>query len=539
LPWTGCWQCIEMMADGAEIHTDVLIIGCGIAGSTAALRLSQEESLHVTVIAAADDPRETGTYYAQGGIIYRGLDDSATLLAEDIIRAGDGLSNPGAVSILCEEGPLLLRQLLIDELRVPFDAGTSGEWDLTLEGAQSTSRILHVADATGRAIEERLVSALLSRPNVELLARRTAVDLLTPAHHSRDRRAVYGPVSCCGAYVLDQLSGRVVTVLAKATIMATGGLGQIFLHTTNPATSRGDGLAIAHRAGARVINAEYVQFHPTAFYDRYAPRFLISEAIRGEGARLVTETGEPFMQKYDREWGDLAPRDVVSRSIHREMLASGAKCVYLDIASFMPADRIRERFPNIHEQCLVYGVDITKEPIPVVPAAHYSCGGVWVDEFGRTSLKDLYAVGEVSCTGVHGANRLASSSLLEGLVWGWRAAEDIVRRNRARPETASIDIPPWQDEGLTETADPALIIQDMTTIRHIMWNYVGLIRGRRRLERAIDDLSSLEREIEKFYRATRLTDGLVGLRHAVQTALIVARAAWENRESRGCHFRED
>jgi L-aspartate oxidase len=528
-----------MGANGQEKRTDVLVIGCGIGGSTAALRLSQEESLHVTVITGAEKPQETGTFYAQGGIIYRGPDDSATLLAEDIIRAGDGLSDPEAVSILCEEGPPLLRHLLIEELGVPFDAGPSGEWHLALEGAQSTARILHVADATGRAIEERLVSALLSRPNVELLTKQTAVDLLTPAHHSRDRRAVYEPVSCCGAYVLDQRSGKVVTCLAAATIVATGGLGQIFLHTTNPVTSRGDGLAIAHRAGARVINAEYVQFHPTAFYDRYAPRFLVSEAVRGEGARLVTETGETFMEKYDREWGDLAPRDVVSRSIHREMLATGTKCVYLDVASFMSADRIRERFPNIYEQCLAYGVDMTKEPIPVVPAAHYSCGGVWVDEYGRTSLKDLYAVGEASCTGVHGANRLASTSLLEGLVWGWRAAEDIIGKARGRPKTPSVDIPPWRDEDLTETADPALIIQDMTTIRHIMWNYVGLIRSRKRLERAIDDLSSLEREIEKFYRSTRLTDGLVGLRHAVQTALIVARAAWENKESRGCHYRED
>jgi L-aspartate oxidase len=521
------------------MRTDVLVIGCGIAGSTVALRLSQEEDLRVTVITGTKDPQETATYYAQGGIIYRGLDDSPELLAEDIIRAGDGLNNREAVSILCEEGPALVRRMLIEELDVPFDAGPSGDWHLTLEGAQSTARILHVADATGRAIEERLVSALLSRPNVELLARHMAVDLLTPAHHSRDRRAVYEPLSCCGAYVLDQQSGRVVTCLAGATIVATGGLGQTYLHTTNPSTARGDGLAMAHRAGARVINAEYVQFHPTAFYDRYAPRFLISEAVRGEGARLVNELGEPFMQRYDSQWSDLAPRDVVARSIHREMLATGAKCVYLDIASYMPADRIRERFPNIHKQCLAYGVDITTDLIPVVPAAHYCCGGIWVDRVGRSSLRNLYAVGEVSCTGVHGANRLASSGLLEGLVWGWRAAEDIVGQMRGGVEMPSVDIPAWFDEDLTETADPTLIVQDMTTIRHIMWNYVGLIRSKKRLERAIDDLSNLEREIERFYRSTKLTDGLVGLRHAVQTAMIVGRAAWQNRESRGCHYRED
>jgi L-aspartate oxidase len=522
-----------------QVKTDVLIIGCGIAGATAALRSARDEDLRITVITSARAPKESATYYAQGGIIYRGPDDSVQLLAEDITGAGDGLNSPDAVAILCEEGPPLLRRILIEELGVPFDATRTGELHLTLEAAQSTARILHVADATGRAIEERLVEALLSRPNVELLTGHTAVDLLTPAHHSRDRRAVYEPLSCAGAYVFDQQRGEVIAFLAKATILATGGLGQIYLHTTNPPGARGDGLAMAHRAGARVINAEYVQFHPTAFYDRYAPRFLISEAVRGEGARLVTEAGEPFMQHYDAEWRDLAPRDVVARSIHQEMLAKGVKCVYLDLASYMPAERIRERFPNIYDQCLIYGVDIAKDLIPVVPAAHYSCGGMWVDEFGRTNLSNLYAVGEVSCSGVHGANRLASTSLLEGLVWGWRAAEDIMRSIGPHWEAGPSDIPPWYDQDLTEVTDPALIIQDMTTIRHIMWNYVGLIRSSKRLERAIDDLSNLEREIEKFYRATKLTDALIGLRNAARTALIVANAAWENKESRGCHFRED
>ncbi len=522
-----------------EVRTDVLVIGCGIAGATAALRLSQDEDLQVTVITAAPDAHEAATYYAQGGIIYRGLEDSARLLAEDIARAADGLSSPEAVAILAEEGPPLLERMLIHELDVPFDTSPAGGLDFALEGAQSTARILHVADATGRAIQEKLVSGLLSRPNVELLTGYTAVDLLTPAHHSRDRRAVYEPLSCVGAYVFHQQEGKVMTHLSKATILATGGLGQIYLHTTNPPLARGDGLAMAHRGGARVINAEYVQFHPTAFYDRYAPRFLISEALRGEGARLVTEAGEPFMQEYDPQWRDLAPRDEVARSIHQEMLARGVKCVYLDLASYMSADSIKERFPTIYEQCLVYDVDVSKDLIPVVPAAHYFCGGVWVDEFGRTNLRNLYAVGEVACTGVHGANRLASSSLLEGLVWGSRAAEDIVNNIGHHSEPRWGEIPPWYDEDLTEVTDPALIIQDMTTIRHIMWNYVGLIRSRKRLERAIDDLSNLERDIEKFYRATKLTDGLIGLRNAVQTALIVARAAWENKESRGCHFRQD
>jgi L-aspartate oxidase len=523
---------------GGEVTTGVLVIGCGIAGSAAALRLSQNEDLRITVITATRDPHEASTYYAQGGISYQGIEDCADLLGEDIIRAGDGLNNPKAVALLAEEGPPLLRRMLIDELKVPFDTDATGELDFTLEAAHSTARILHVADATGRAIQERLVQALLARPNVELLTGRTAVDLLTPAHHSPDRRAVYEPLSCVGAYVFDQQQGKVITHLANRTILATGGLGQIYLHTANPPLARGDGVAMAHRAGARVVNAEYVQFHPTTFYDRYAPRFLISEAVRGEGARLVTASGELFMERYDPERRDLAPRDEVARSIHQEMLARGVECVYLDLAAYMGPDKIRERFPNIYSQCLGYGVDITKDLIPVVPAAHYSCGGVWVDEFGRTSLRNVYAVGEVACSGVHGANRLASTALLEGLVWGWRAAEEILG-TIGEEEVRSSDIPAWYDEGLTHTADPALIIQDMTTIRHIMWNYVGLIRSTRRLERAIDDLSSLEREIEKFYRATKLTDSLIGLRNSVQTALIVARAAWENKESHGCHFRQD
>lgn len=528
-----------MRAGSNQLNTDVLILGCGIAGATAALALSENEDLCITLITSARDPEESSTYYAQGGIVYRGADDSADLLATDITRAGDGLNDPDAVAILADEGPSLLRRILIEGLGLPFDAGPTGELDLTLEGAQSRARIVHVADATGRAIEEKLVAALVRRPNVQLLTGHTAVDLLTPAHHSRDRRAVYEPLSCAGAYVFDHQQGQVIRCLSRATIVATGGLGQIYLHTTNPSAARGDGLAMAHRAGARVINAEYVQFHPTAFYSRYAPRFLISEAVRGEGGRLVDESGEPFMQRYDKEWGDLAPRDVVARSIHRQMLSTGSKCVYLDLRSYMPADRIKERFPTIYEQCLNYGVDITEDLIPVVPAAHYCCGGIWVDGFGRTSLGNLYAVGEASCTGVHGANRLASTALLEGLVWGWRAAEHILSSVDRSAQLPPGDILPWYDEDLVEVADPALIIQDMTTIRHIMWNYVGLIRSRKRLERAMDDLSVLEREIEKFYRATRLTDALIGLRHAVQTALLVTRAAWQNKESRGCHFRED
>lgn len=322
------------------------------------------------------------------------------------------------------------------------------------------------------------------------------------------------------------------------SILATGGLGRIFLHTTNPAGARGDGLAMAYRAGARITNAQYVQFHPTAFYKRDAPLFLISEAVRGAGAKLLNDRGEPFMERYAPEWKDLAPRDIVARSIHREMLATRAECVYLDLRSAMSHEKIMEHFPTIYQNCLANGVDITRDLVPVVPAAHYFCGGVWVDVMGRSSVRDLYAIGEVSCTGVHGANRLGSTSLLEGVTWGHRAgfhAADTLGEYGTNAE----EIPPWREEGLVYTADPALIQQDVNMVQHIMWNYVGLVRNARRLERAIDDLRHLQREIDRFYRTTWLTDDLVGLRNSVQAALIVARAAWEARESHGCHYRED
>ena len=522
------------------IYTDVLVIGSGIAGATAAMRIADDPNMNVTVLTVNKDPRESGTYYAQGGIIDRGPNDSAELLAEDLLRAGAYYNNPEAVRVLAEKGPRLLDEVLHKRLGVEFSETANDNLEYIREAAHSTERILHVADATGRAIEEKAILALEKYPNIQLLTEHTAVDLLTPAHHSTDPLAIYAPPSCVGAYVLDQRSGEVLTYLARYTVLASGGLGQIFLHTTNPATSRGDGLSMAYRAGARVINAEYVQFHPTAFYAKDAPRFLISEAVRGDGGRLVNEKGEPFMQKYSPEWKDLAPRDVVARSIHQEMLHTHVPCVYLDLKSYIPEEEIRHRFPNILKSCLEHGVDITQELIPVVPAAHYFCGGVWVDTHGCSSLRNLYAVGEVSCTGVHGANRLGSASLLEGLVWGWRTAKDILRKSRK--EEAPIkgdDIPDWQDVENAQVADPALIRQDMTTIKNIMWNYVGLIRSQQRLERAINDLYHLDQEIIEFYRARRMTDDLIGLRNMAQAALIVARAAWENKISRGCHYREN
>lgn len=517
------------------LQTDVLIIGCGIAGATAALQLA-EAGLDVTVVTRATDPAETNTFYAQGGIIYRSADDSPELLAKDILHAGAGHCNPRAVQILSEEGPTLFKQILLERVGVPFDR-SNGDLSLAREGGHSVPRIAHAADATGKAIEIALMKALHAEKHIHLWSGFTAIDLLTPSHHSLDRHAVYEPQSCVGAYLLNQADGTVLRCIARHTILATGGLGQIYRNNTNPWGARGDGIAMAYRAGARVINMEFVQFHPTTFYHPIAPRFLITEAVRGDGGRLVNAAGEPFMQNYDAEWKDLAPRDLVSRSIYHEMLTHDAPSVFLDLRSYISEERIREHFPNIHQKCLSYGIDITRDLVPVVPGAHYLCGGVWVDEWGLSTIERLYAIGEVSCTGLHGANRLASTSLLEGLVWGKRAAQHIVRQHPDRSAPDPDLIPAWQYIG-EEAPDPALIGQDMSVIKNMMWNYVGLVRTTDRLNRALRELRHLETEIERFYRSSKLTDGLIGLRNAVRTAVIVAMAAWENKQSMGCHYRE-
>ncbi len=519
------------------IETDVLILGSGIAGGIAAYVLAST-GISVTVVTRSSRPEESNTDFAQGGIIYKGKEDSPKLLIEDILRAGAGLSYHKSAEILATEGPRLVEELLVKALNVPFDRSPDGTLSLVLEGGHSVHRILHSADSTGSAIEKALIARLQSLRNVTILSDHTAVDLLTPAHHSNERQAIYEPVSCVGAYLLDQRSGNVRGCVAKATILATGGLGQIYLRTTNSPGARGDGLAMAYRAGARTINCEFIQFHPTAFFKEGAPCFLISEAVRGAGARLVHFDGKPFMEKYDAQWKDLSSRDLVSRSIHNEMLLRGVPNVYLDLRSTLPAEEAKSRFPGIYHECLKYGVDITEDLIPVVPAAHYFCGGVWVDEWGKTTIQNLYAVGEVACTGLHGANRLPSTSLLEGLVWGHRSAKDLLLKIRELRMPDRNNIPAWQETG-SFTPDPALIQQDLTSIKHIMWNYVGLVRTSRRLQRALRELRHLENEIERFYRTVRLTDALLGLRNAVRAAFIVTLAAWENKSSIGCHYRED
>jgi L-aspartate oxidase len=522
--------------------TDVLIIGSGIAGATAALQLARNPNRRIILITRASDPAESNSRYAQGGIIGRGPDDSASLLAEDILAAGAGASLPEAAEILAEEGPSLLQEMLVQTAGIHFDHTPAGEPEYGQEAAHSRRRILHVGDGTGRAIMQGLVEALKQKPNIEMNTNLTAVDLITYPHHSRDPLSAYQPITCHGAYVFDRVVRTIHRTLAAATVLATGGLGRIYRNTTNPSGARGDGLAMASRAGARITNAEYIQFHPTALAVPGNEGFLISEAVRGEGAVLLTPEGDPFMEKYSPQWKNLAPRDVVARAIHTEMEEHNCSYVLLDIASHMPAEKIKERFPNIYSECKRVGVDITHDSIPVVPAAHYFCGGIAVDEWGRSSIQNLYAIGEVSCTGLHGANRLASTSLLEGLVWGNRAALDIESRlsSDTPPAKPSLqEVPPWDESGLTEDSDPALIQGDMQTIQNIMWHYVGLIRSGDRLSRAIRELRHLQNEIETFYSVTKLSDGLIGLRNAVEVALLVALSARHNRQSRGCHYRVD
>jgi L-aspartate oxidase len=519
----------------AKKQTDTLVIGSGLAGLAAAWEAAKR-GCQVTLLTRGSGAEESNTYRAQGGIIYRAPGESREQLVADILSVGAGLSSHQAAALLSQEGPAKVKQILIDELHVPFDPSPESleEPHLTSEAGHSRPRIIHYKDQTGLAIERAFFERVRSHANVRLLTNATAVDLLTPSHHSLEPTDVYRPFSCVGAYVLDQPTGTITPILAKETILATGGLGNVFLHSTNPLGARGDGIAMACRAGARLINMQYVQFHPTALL---APDgcFLISETIRGEGGRLVDRHGNEFMHRFHPA-GSLAPRDVAARAIYQTMLETGEPCVYLDI-SHKPADQLRERFPGIYTMCLQRGVDLTQEPIPVVPAAHYSCGGIATDDCGRTNIDRLRAAGEVACTGLHGANRLASTSLLECLVWGTRAGATAAERIASGEDFYFPEIAEWRYE--REPADPALIAQDWLTIQHTMWNYVGLIRSEKRLNRAMRVLRELDLEIARFYAKCRVDDSIIGLRNGILTALLILEGAVQARESRGCHYQVD
>ena len=543
-------------------HYPALIIGTGIAGLTTAFTLASA-GMRVLLVTKAKDPADCNTSWAQGGIIYQGEDDTPAKLVSDILRAGAGISNQEAVRFLAEEGPRVVKQLLLEEVHVPFSTTDEGELDLTQEGAHSVSRIIHAGDATGRAIETSLLNRVKAEPNITLATDVTAIDLLTTHHHPADIQVRYRLTNeCIGAYLLDNATSEVYTVFADFTVLATGGVGQIYLHTTNTRNSIGDGVVMAHRAGARIMNAEYVQFHPTALADKKANHFLISEALRGEGARLRNQRGEYFMERYSPELKDLAPRDIVARAIVEEMTRNKDEFVYLDLANHYRGHHpIAERFPNIRKACLEIGIDIERDPIPVVPAAHYYCGGVLVNTSGETTLSRLYAIGETSCSGLHGGNRLASTSLLEGLTWGYYAAQSIRAKLGASASSASpsvqrafsslpsgsgsfpdalvASVPDWQPPGKENREDPALILQDWTIIQHTMWNYVGIVRTFERLKRAIADMQHLGTRLTKYYHESMISKSIVELFHGQQMGTIVANAAIRNPRSVGAHFRKD
>ena len=521
-----------MKKDGRH-YCDVLIIGSGVAGLSAAITAA-EQGLDVIVVTKQDSVEESNTFYAQGGIVSRGKDDSAEILIEDVMQTGDGISNLEAVRIVAEEGPQLVEDFLIKKVGVPFTRSAQNELFYAREGGHSRRRILYCMDSTGRAIEESLVREIQKYDRIRIFANYTAVDLLTIPHHSTNPLALYMEPQCIGTYVLNNLTEDVERIFSSYTILATGGLGRIYQHTTNPPCATGDGFAMADRAGARLINMEYIQFHPTTLFHKDADGFLISEALRGEGAKLKTKDNVPFMEKYSC-LGDLAPRDEVCRAMYEEMLRRGDSYVYLDIASYTDID-IEKRFPMIYKKCLSLDIDIQKAPIPVVPAAHYSCGGIQVDLWGKTSLKNLYAAGEVTATGLHGANRLASTSLLEGLVWGIRSAGHIVEHFDNKKPYRESEIPPWRFPDIEEEVDPALIQQDWVSIKSTMWNYVGIIRTAHRLERAQADLNYLKDRIDSFYRKSHLVPMVINLRNGVRTARIIAEFAFKNRVNRGAHF---
>jgi L-aspartate oxidase len=509
-------------------RTDCLVIGAGLAGSAYALRAAKL-GLSVELLSLAD-PLAANSDWAQGGIIYD-VTKNPPSLADDIQAASDHTSNPAAVEQLVREGPLAVKELLLDELGVPFDRDANGALDFTREAGHSERRIIHAKDATGHAILETVAQRVDATSRITRRAGWVAIDLLTLSHNSEDTADKYEPLTCFGAYVLDTTTGETVAIVAKKTVLATGGLGQIFQHTTNQPGSVGHGVAMSYRVGARLIDLEYVQFHPTVFAKKNAPRFLVTEALRGEGGVLVNTEGRRFMDEV-HAMSSLAPRDVVARAVKQELAASGETCVFLDLSAMKP-DFIRERFPNIYERCLSFGVDISREPIPVVPAAHFACGGVHTDLRGRTNIRHLNAIGETGCTGLHGANRLASTSLLECLTSAKFAAiadaEEIARGPFRQPAPR-----PW--ESPTREADPVLIRQDLEQIQTTMWNYAGVVRSPKRLTRARRILIELREEIQSFYRGCRLTRELIELRNAIQTALLVVHAASLNPRSRGCHY---
>ena len=506
-------------------HYDVLVIGSGTAGQSLALRLADKLSIALVTKRTMSD---SASAWAQGGIAAV-LDSTDSIEAhiQDTFTAGAGLCDPAATRYVVEHGKEAIEWLI--ERGVPFtrEEASAVGYHLTREGGHSHRRIIHAADATGAALQTTLTEQVCRHPNIDVFENHIGVDLILGDKIGQPEEG------CVGAYVLDIENGQVITISARSTVLATGGAGKVYLYTTNPDVATGDGIAMAWRAGCSVANMEFIQFHPTCLYHPQAKSFLITEAVRGEGGILRLPDGTRFMPDHDPR-AELAPRDVVARAIDFEMKKLGLDCVFLDI-SHKPAEWLKSHFPNIHARCLELGIDITQEPIPVVPAAHYTCGGIVTDLSARTDVAGLYCVGESAFTGLHGANRLASNSLLECLVFGEAAARDIVTRSKGRTH----DLPIWDESRVTDADEEVVITHNWAELRRAMWDYVGIVRTTKRLQRAQHRIRLLHREIHEFYSNFRISNNLIELRNLVMTADLIVRCALRRKESRGLHFSRD
>jgi L-aspartate oxidase len=504
---------------------DVLIVGSGLAGLSAALHLA---ATHRVAILTKRGITDGSSERAQGGIAaVLGEGDTFQSHVDDTLVAGAGLNDLAATRFVVEHAPESIAWLR--ELGVPFSQ-EDGQLHLTREGGHSARRIVHVTDATGAAVQQTLIEHVRRTPNITLFEQHTLVDLITSRKLGLSTATA---PACLGLYALDEATDQVITFRAPQTILATGGAGKVYIYTTNPDTSTGDGIAAAWRGGCRVTNMEFIQFHPTCLYHPNVKSFLISEAVRGEGGRLLLPDGTRFMPQHDPR-GELAPRDVVARAIDFEMKKHGLDCVYLDI-SHQPEAFVREHFPTIHARCLELGIDITKQPIPVVPAAHYTCGGIHTDLAGRTDLAGLHAIGEAAYTGLHGANRLASNSLVECMVFARSAAHDI----RATPLPAPPQVPAWDVSRVTDPDESVVISHNWDELRRFMWDYVGIVRTNKRLERAAHRIRLLQEEIQEFYANFHVTRDLLELRNLVLVADLIVKSAQARHESRGLHFSRD